>query len=252
MKADEKPSEAHRRGAQMETARFSLAAHAARFKTMYACLITAIGIALPALIVTACGDGGGPGQMAQAQDIEQGTLQEKRIYVGTASTKSQFPDSFGRPRIADYAIPVAIEVGPPLVARFSGQQENNPFHFSVNPASAQAVGQEGLFTILSAGISFQGSPTNELLVQYWSFVLNGDSFSGELTQPQNALSLTSNLINLPQDLSGGLVVPFTFGLARGTRLNGTITAEQIVFRVEGNTLDLAHPFVSEVVANRAR
>lgn len=238
----------------MEAGRFNPAAHAARFKTVYACLITAISIALPAFIVTACGDGGGSGEMAQARDIEQdvGALQEKRIYVGTASTASQFPDSFGRPRRANYAIPIAVEVGPPSLARFSGQQENNPFHFSVNPASAQAVGQEGLFTILSAGISFQGSPTNELLVQYWSFVLNGDSFSGELTHPQNALSLTSNLINLPQDLSGGLTVPFTFGMARGTRLTGTMTAAQIVFRVEGNTLDLAHPFVSEVVANRAR
>jgi hypothetical protein len=49
-----------------------------------------------------------------------------------------------------------------------------------------------------------------------------------------------------------LTVPFTFGMARGTRLTGTMTAAQIVFRVEGNTLDLAHPFVSEVVANRAR
>jgi hypothetical protein len=238
----------------METRRFNAAAHGARFKTAYACLITAISIALTGLIMTACGDGGGAGHSAQAQEIAQdvGALQETRIYVGTASTAAQFPDAFGRPQIANYSIPVAIEVGPPLLAQFSGQVENNPFHFSVNPASAQAIGQEGLFTILSAGISFQGSPTNELMVQYWSFVLNGDSFSGELTQAQNALSLTANLINLPQDLSGGLLVPFTFGLAQGTRLAGTMTADQIVFRVEGNTLDLAHPFVSEVVANRAR
>jgi hypothetical protein len=225
--------------------------------TRFSSVITAITAALAALLIAACTNGGDEKSdlpTTRALDVAQDValVQESRTYLGTAATVAQIPDVFGTPRIVNYSIPVAIEVGPPLVAQFSGQVEDNPFHFSVNPTTAEAIGQEGLFTILSTGISFQGSPSSELLVQYWSFIQTGEQFSGELRQPQNALSLTSNLINLPQDLSGGLLVPFTFGLAQGTRLAGLMTPDQISFRVEGNTLDLTHPFISDVVANRVR
>lgn len=231
----------------MRTGLFTRRARAAPFKAAYGCVVLA---ALTAAVVAGCGDGGGGVHASFVQHA--GTRQDFRVYQGVASTAVSFSDALGHTQIRHYATPVAIEVSPPLRAPVAAQVELNPFHFSLGHASP-GIAEEGLYTIHSADIIFQGS---ELLVQYWRFVEDGKSFSGELIQPhvqsQSPLSPTGNLIFLPPDPGSGFPVPYPFGLARGTRLTGTMTSDHISFRVEGNATDHAHPFISEVIATRVR
>jgi hypothetical protein len=166
-----------------------------------------------------------------------------------ASTAVRLTDTLGQTHTRNYAISVAVEVSPPLRAAVSGQVELNPFHFRVDPAFPGATAEEGLYTIVSAAVIFQGS---ESLLQLWRFAERGTSFSGELVQPPSPLSQVGNQINLPSDQGSAFPVPVSFPLARGTRVTGTMTSDNLHFRLDGNTTDGRHPFVSEVTATRIR
>jgi hypothetical protein len=215
-------------------------------KTAYRYVLLLISVLFTAAIVSACG-GSGAGGVTTRFENRTATEPTRRTFQGVASTSVRFTDQLGQTRIRNYATPIVIDIAPPLRSAASGQVEINPFHFSVSPVSG--IAEEGLYTLVSAAVIFQGS---ERLIQFWRFIENGDTFSGELTQPDNPLSATGNLIYLPSDLSGGFPVPIAFEMARETRLTGMMTKDHISFRIEGDTTDRTHSFVSEVSATRAR
>ena len=179
-------------------------------------------------------------------------LKTERIYLGTAKTQAQSVDVFQRPIVQQYQRQVLITISAPLQAQVAKQVENNPFHIRLEPSSAAAFQEEGQYSILSAGISFQGSLSSELLVQYWTLTRNGTAIGGSLVNPQNALAVSANLINLPYALPGGIFTPFVYAMAQGTSFTGTMTDQEIRIQVQGNAIDGAHPFVSEVVAVRTK
>jgi hypothetical protein len=233
----------------MRTGPFTQRVHATPFKRACSFILLVISVAITTVLAAGCGDGGGGGNATFVQNGS--TWQVFQTYEGVASTTVQFTDALGQTHIRNYLIPVAIEVCPSLQTQATTQTERNPFHFSVKPAFLGAIAEEGLYTIVSAAIIFQGA---ESLVQYWRFVGSGTSFTGELTLPHtqshNPLSPTVNQINLPPAPRGGFPIPVAFPLTQGTRLAGTMTTDHLRFRVEGNTTDRTHPFVSEVTATR--
>jgi hypothetical protein len=180
--------------------------------------------------------------------------QEEAVFVGQAHTFAYVTDVYGNQFLKYYPQQIAVWVLPPRVAQISGQREDNPFHFLVGPPdnSVNSLMQEGVYTINSAVISYQGYLSHELLVKHWHMAWDGFNFTGVLLDPGNALALTSNLINLPAPLGGGIWYPNPYGMAPWTKVFGTMTADEIRFRLEGNTLDFAHPFASEVAAARLR
>ena len=181
-------------------------------------------------------------------------FQKPRIYQGTVITRAQSVDAFGAPYVREYQGQVQIEVSKPLEAPNAGQREDNPFHFSVSPYPLSATGEEGHFSLLSAGINLQGSLTGELLIQYWQLSRTGNSISGTLTNPQNSLAASANLINLPHHIPGGagFTIPMPFAISQGTAFSGTLTDQEIQIQVEGNVIDGVHPFRSAIVAKRVQ
>lgn len=206
-----------------------------------------------AVLLAGCGGGGdaAPAGAVAAGAAGGAAAQATRLYAGVANTAARFNDAFGNPQVREYQLEVLVQVSAPLVAQFSQQIETNPVHFSVGPLSNAAIAAEGLYTIVSSVISFQGSPSSELLVQYWNIQLNGNQIAGTLANPQNALALSPNLINLPQALAGSLLVGVPFAIGAGSQFAGSVTEQEVRLRVEGNAIDGAHPFVSEIVAARA-
>jgi hypothetical protein len=243
----------------MRTGLFSRRVHAALFIRACGAVLLVTSAVLTAALVAGCGDGGG-GATTAAFTQNVSTRQVFRSYEGVASTAVRFTDILGQTHTRNFEIAVAIEVSPPLQAPVTAQVELNPFHFRVNSVFPGAIVVEGLYTIVSAALASQGSVS---LVQFWRFVENGISFSGELIQPdfeplqpqmqpQSSLNPTGNVIFLPFDPGSGFPAPIAFPLARGTRITGTMTIDHLQFRVEGDTADRRHPFISEVTATRVR
>jgi hypothetical protein len=58
----------------------------------------------------------------------------------------------------------------------------------------------------------------------------------------NSVDLNLLLVNIS--------IVMSLAMVEGTTLQGTIDGAQAVLRIEGNTVDLAHPFVAEVAATR--
>ncbi|MEN3366390.1 MAG: hypothetical protein V7606_3664 [Burkholderiales bacterium] len=214
----------------------------AAYKTARDAILIALCTAVAAVIV-GCG-GGVNATFVQSFD----TGQTFRVYQGQALTEVRFTDAAGRMQFRKFQTPIAIEVGPPLRGPVSAQVELNPFHLRAGVVSP-GIAEEGLFTILSAAVVFQGS---ESVHQHWRFVESGLTFSGELTLPRDSLSPTGNLIYLPPAPDGGFPVPVPFALARGTQITGAMTSDQISFRIHGDTEGRIHQLVAEVNAIRVR
>jgi hypothetical protein len=214
-------------------------------RTAYRYGLLAMSVLLAA-IVSACG-GSGAGGVSTTFVNNVAIEPTLRTYEGVASTSVRFIDELGQTRIRNYATPILIEIAPPLRSAVSGQVELNPFHLNIRPVSG--IAEEGLYTLVSAAVIFQGS---ERLVQFWRFTEDRDAFSGELTQTENPSAAAGNLIYLPPAPAGGFPVPVAFVLARETRIIGRMTTDHISFRIEGNTTDRQHPFASEVLATRIR
>jgi hypothetical protein len=79
----------------------------------------------------------------------------------------------------------------------AGQIEANPFNLLVTPAGATGTGVNGDVWLESAGVSFRGSPTRELLLQYWRIRLTADGFRGRLTNTHAELAASAQQVWAP-------------------------------------------------------
>ena len=174
---------------------------------------------------------------------------ETRQYLGSATTQAQIVDRFGKTYQRHYKKEILITISPPIEAEVVRTVENNPFNLDIGPSSPLRVNDEGQFNILSASVHYSGSATQEEFEQYWELQTNGTSISGELVSSANLDDLSANHINLVRDI-GGLFFPSRYIMSRGTFFTGTMTEEEISIRIEGNSTEGDHPFVSDIVANR--
>lgn len=168
-------------------------------------------------------------------------------YAGIATTQVQVLDVYGNVVGQPvYQTQVLVTVRPQLEG--GGQVETNPFNLIINPFPEYA-GADGATSIASALVS--NAVAGDLLIQYWNYAYdpNTATIQGSLVNPANQLAAAYNLINVPSEIAPHIWLPFPLGMATGTQISGTITNTSVDVTISGNTLDLAHPFVSRITAN---
>jgi hypothetical protein len=109
-------------------------------------------------------------------------------YVGRAITRMDLVDGASY-QVLDteyFTRDVIAAIRDPIVARFAGQIENNPFDLQILAANNTAVAVNGDVYLHSALIYMEGSPTDELMFQYWTLRRTSDGFVGLLTNNHNA------------------------------------------------------------------
>jgi hypothetical protein len=194
------------------------------------------------------------GCIVLATTVAHAQTEPADVYQGVATTTVAVLDPLsGQPVKQDtFQHNVQVLVGQPVSA--NGQPENNPFNLIIGPPPGESQlqeGQFGIFSALSATVPLEAGPA-PFLFRYWELQAAGGQVSGTLVQDHVEEAAALNLLN-SIDLNLLLVnIPFVMSLAmvEGTTLQGTIDGTQAVLRIEGNTTDLAHPFVAEVAATR--
>jgi hypothetical protein len=194
------------------------------------------------------------GCIALATTIAHAQPAQVEVYQGIATTTVAVLDPLsGQPRKQDtFQHNVQVLVGPPASA--GGQDENNLFNLIVAPPPGEsqvAEGQFGIVSALPATVPLEAGPA-PFLFRYWELQAAGGRVTGTLVQDHAEEAAALNLLN-SVDINLLLVnIPIVMPLAmvEGTRLQGTIDGTQALLRIEGNTVDLAHPFVADIAATR--
>lgn len=169
-------------------------------------------------------------------------------YVGTATTLVDHPDASGRSAgVRTYQLSVTVVIDRPASA--GGSTESNPFNLLVAPSSP---GAEGALEVWSAFPALDPRDGREVLFQYWELRLAGNDVAGRLVDNHTAEGAALNLINTATVVAPNVpAMTIPAAMAVGTTLQGTIQANELRLRIQGNTTDGSRPFRSDVTARRA-
>lgn len=149
---------------------------------------------------------------------------------------------------ATYQKNVVAVVGPPRQA--GGVRESSPINLFIGPNPPSATGEEGQLELHSAVGFTDPQDGREFLAQYWTLSLSGTALSGTLTDTHEAEALALNLLNTAREVSPGVVIVWPDVIATGATLNGTVSAERLSLRLEGNVSTGDRPFVADITATR--
>lgn len=169
-------------------------------------------------------------------------------YTGVATTTIEVSDIFG-----DYVGTTRTQVSTTVtigrVKQAGGSTESNPFNLFIGP-SPGSRNLEGAIELYSA-VPFNLQSTGDFLAQYWTFQLNGNRLSGSLTNTYVTQSLDVNFFNSRREVSEGFWNYWSYDIAAGTRIGGTVTEDEIRLRISGNSTDGSRPFISDIVVRRS-
>ncbi|NMO17531.1 hypothetical protein HPC49_25400 [Pyxidicoccus fallax] len=194
---------------------------------------------------------GGTDSPQEAPVVSESPQTGGEQYVGTATTVVGILDPFGNVLgQTNYLKQVLVVVRPPIVA--GTLLETNPFSLAVLPNPPIDVNSEGALSLQSAIGFFDAGTGREFLFQYWTLTIIGNAISGTLTDNHVAEAIALNLINTPRELAPGIVISWPNAVANGAILEGTIDANQIVLRIQGNVVSGDRPFVSYITATRVQ
>lgn len=175
-----------------------------------------------------------------------GASQEK-MYRGTAYVTA----NYGGGTTESYTKDVEVILSPPT--KCESLVESNPFGLTISTAGSNTA-MEGEFFIESC-LSYSNPTMFEgcVLLQYWTFALNGNQIGGELTNNHldeaAALNLFYGWDQFYSSLAGeGTGWPFP--MAQDTGISGQIDDQTAELNIEGNTEDQSVHFVIEIDARR--
>ncbi|MDX2214640.1 MAG: PPC domain-containing protein [Oculatellaceae cyanobacterium bins.114] len=184
--------------------------------------------------------------MQFSASLEPGNQNLWGTYTGTATSTIEVSDIFG-----DYVGTTRTQIGTTVtigrIKQAGGVNESNPFNLSItaSPGSRNIEGAVELYSAVPYNI--QGG----FLAQYWTFQLNGNRLSGSLTNTYAAQSLNANFFNSRREVSQNFWNYWSYDIAAGTRIGGTVTATEIRLRISGNSTDGSRPFITDVVVSRS-
>ncbi len=162
-------------------------------------------------------------------------------YYGTMTTTVRLVNVYGQ-YAGTYAFRtnVVIYVETPLVYR--GLRETNPFNLAIQSYPLRnAYGEASIYS----------ARPYTFLAQYWRYsMLNSTQFSGSLVNNFVPQGLGANLITVPTEIAPGIWMPFSQAMANGTRMSGSINAQQAIINVSGNITSLSNPFSISINARR--
>jgi len=170
----------------------------------------------------------------------QVNISGEMVYAGTVEVSVQTYDVYGRANgVKSYSSNVQVALNA------AKRNESNPFFFIIG--STPQSGAAGEISMTSAividGVTFQ----------YWSFDIDGNgNISGELTSPHNAEAIVYNLINVPQDLSYGLVMPLPAAMDEGSTMQGSVDDKTFDLVVSGAAINAMNAFKLSIEAERIR
>ncbi len=172
-------------------------------------------------------------------------------YRGSATTNIDITDPATGSIIDNqsFSYEVVVTLGPPIAV--DGSAERNPVHLSVQPDSAAI--EEGQFRLESAATVTDA--TGERVLQYWSLNFMDGQLLGTLTDTHEADDTVANTLQtvdveaLSQEQR--LVVSLTVA-PDVTTLQGGLMDDVFNLRIEGNTTDGLHPFVTLITAIRQK
>jgi hypothetical protein len=169
-------------------------------------------------------------------------------YQGTARTTIKYLDATGNLLAQQsYQDNVNVGIGPP---HQSGRIiENNPINLFLEPVSTPTA--EGQISIHSAHPFTDTRDGRKVLLQYWSLTRNGGSISGTLSDTHATEGSVVNFLNASKELGPNLgTIVWPYPISKNSTLQGTIAANEIKLRIEGNVSDGSRAFVSAIVATR--
>jgi Bacterial pre-peptidase C-terminal domain len=184
--------------------------------------------------------------MQFSASLEAGNQNLWGNYNGVATTTIEVSNLFGN-YVGTTRHQVSTTVTIDRVKQARGVNESNPFNLVIAP-SPGARNQEGAVELYSA-VPF--NIQNGFLAQYWTFQLSGNRLSGALTNTYVNQSLDANFFNSRREVSQGFWNYQSYDVAAGTRIGGTVTANEIRLRISGNSTDGSRPFVSDIVVRRS-
>ncbi|MBD2464594.1 PPC domain-containing protein [Oscillatoria sp. FACHB-1407] len=167
-------------------------------------------------------------------------------YTGVATSTIEVSNLFGQyVGTTQTQISTTVTIG--RIKQAGGANESNPFNLTITP-SPGSRNVEGAIELYSAvPYNIQGG----FLAQYWTFQLSGNRLSGSLTNTYASQSLDANFFNSRREVSQGFWNYWSYDVAAGTRIGGTVTANEIRLRISGNSTDGSRPFVTDIVVRRS-
>jgi hypothetical protein len=132
--------------------------------------------------------------------------------------------------------------------------ESNPFGFTISAGGSKALPTEGEF-FLESCLSHSDPTLFEgyVLLQYWTFTLNGNEIQGELTNSHLAEAAALNNFYGRNEFVSGLIGERTgrpLPMEQGTSINGQIDDQTAKLKIEGITHDQSAHFVIPIDASR--
>lgn len=162
------------------------------------------------------------------------------LYLGTATTTVQLTDQFGSPLgVETYAMDVQASVAAPA------PNEVNPFQLVMESLPRFALPEPGEFSFASSIEDFALRT-----LQAWSYqMLDAQNFSGTLIEnfEEQGFGLLFNNVKLTDPITA---VARPSAMIESSTIIGSVTDQELRFRIEGNTSDQLHPFVIEGVLPR--
>lgn len=132
--------------------------------------------------------------------------------------------------------------------------ESNPFGFTISAGSSKALPTEGEF-FLESCLSHSDPTLFEgcVLLQYWTFTLNGNEIQGELTNNHlGEAAALNNFYGRNEFISGlmGEGTGWPLPMAQGTSISGQIDDQTAKLNIEGITQDQSAHFVIQIDVSR--
>ena len=126
--------------------------------------------------------------------------------------------------------------------------ETNPVNIQIYPDRTSSSGEEGHLDISSAAL-FTVNNTNDLLLQYWSISINGNTINGTLADTHTAEAAAANLLWAWDDVAG-IHMTMPFPIAVNTTMQGTITDSNLQITVQGESINTYRKFTATITAIR--
>lgn len=226
-------------------------------------LALATAIAWPSSAVSAAGSRGAVKDHNQVAVFPLEPDATSLIYVGSMTTSVEVRNIYLQPvRVITNSYPAVVIIEPPHVDDI-GQTESNPFRMIVvrdpnTPTSVRDLAEISLWS--SSLFTTPSDRQTRHLVQYWNYTMEGNRFSGLLTNTHRGEGLVLNQIVSQVELGPynwmsciGHIIGSDEGGSPSAVLNGALSETEIVIQVEGygNYCGTSFaPFISQIVAQR--
>ena len=131
--------------------------------------------------------------------------------------------------------------------------ETNPFNLMITTEGDLYNPLDGEF-LLYSGDSFINPTLFEgcVLLQYWTFTINGNYIYGTLTNTHEAEGMVLNSLWAGKEIYPGFNLVWPYIIEAGSTIQGTIDEYEAHITIQGNSKCLTRPFLAEIAATRVK